>query len=602
VNFTNKILRCDSCSVGIPMIWSCLSDACHFQGCGRNQNKHCLLHYEKTLEENNAHPLYINFHTKCIWCFGCDKEIIEEDITEDHAVVVSFIRDLLGPPKPKTALIERNAKSSTSTKGLCGLKNLGNTCYMNAALQALSNCPPFRNYIIQQVSESESKSRPSESTTTSGSGLKSGSIPKYGIRGVRPRVNLAINLKRVFEAMWEGKYTLVSPEIILSEVCSIYYNFRGYAQQDSQEFLRCLLDRVHEELKHEIPSEVSKSSNEASKTSSDVPSNADVAPSPTDVSKLDDGPIPNSQDQQTNGEISKSDPEATTPTPEVSTTTSEVSKANCEVPNTAEISTSIANVLISTPDVPTTNNEVPKIIAEISKPNGKVSKKANGASPNNKTSVVSEVFEGVLMSRVKCLNCKKVSPTKDKFLDLSVSIPSRKSVSWFSNVVYVTDMIGLTTHAVALEDCLAAFCQTEVLTGADKFKCEFCKSANESEKTLSLVKSPEILCIHIKRFRFESYFSKMNNFVAFQLKNLDLGPYFDKESGPIPSEDRVYDLIAVICHSGSFEGGHYVSYCLNSETKKWYEFDDSAVREVSEQNVQDVQAYVLFYQKQKMQT
>lgn len=130
---------------------------------------------------------------------------------------------------------------------------------------------------------------------------------------------------------------------------------------------------------------------------------------------------------------------------------------------------------------------------------------------------------------------------------------------------------------------------------------------------------PQILCIHLKRFRHEVMYSfKISSHVSFPLEGLDLRPFLAKEC---TSQITTYDLLSVICHHGTAgsefaptptptpprppgapsppaspaTGGHYIAYCQNVINGQWYEFDDQYVTEVHETVVQNAEAYVLFY-------
>eukprot|EP01117_Protostelium_nocturnum_P014959 TRINITY_DN5751_c0_g1_i2.p1 TRINITY_DN5751_c0_g1~~TRINITY_DN5751_c0_g1_i2.p1 ORF type:complete len:315 (+),score=104.13 TRINITY_DN5751_c0_g1_i2:634-1578(+) len=71
------------------------------------------------------------------------------------------------------------------------------------------------------------------------------------------------------------------------------------------------------------------------------------------------------------------------------------------------------------------------------------------------------------------------------------------------------------------------------------------------------------------------------------------GIFDDEIEGGIKS----YDLVAIVNHSGGLLGGHYVSYCKNNVNSEWYLYDDSHVSQISENYVENSEAYILFYQK-----
>lgn len=110
---------------------------------------------------------------------------------------------------------------------------------------------------------------------------------------------------------------------------------------------------------------------------------------------------------------------------------------------------------------------------------------------------------------------------------------------------------------------------------------------------------PEMLCVHLKRFRHDlSYSSKISSPVNFPLVGLDMRPYLHKEC---KSKVSTYDLTAVICHHGTVSHGHYTSFAKHEISGKWFEFDDQIVTEVPPDVVQNCEAYVLFYRKSNPQ-
>jgi ubiquitin C-terminal hydrolase len=62
-------------------------------------------------------------------------------------------------------------------------------------------------------------------------------------------------------------------------------------------------------------------------------------------------------------------------------------------------------------------------------------------------------------------------------------------------------------------------------------------------------------------------------------------------------ESYVYDLYAICNHTGGFGGGHYFAHIKNANGK-WYSFNDSNIKELTNLNeIVTNKAYCLFYRK-----
>ncbi|KAF5908037.1 ubiquitin carboxyl-terminal hydrolase 31 isoform X2, partial [Clarias magur] len=171
-------------------------------------------------------------------------------------------------------------------------------------------------------------------------------------------------------------------------------------------------------------------------------------------------------------------------------------------------------------------------------------------------------------------------------------------------------------QACTLAQCFQLYTKEEQLAPDDAWRCPHCKQLQQGRIKLSLWTLPDVLILHLKRFRQEGDRRvKMQNMVHFPLVGMDMAPHMVKRSQSswsLPShwspwrrpyglgrnsEDYLYDLYAVCNHHGNMHGGHYTAYCKNSIDGQWYCFDDSDVQAMADEEVCQQTAYILFYQR-----
>jgi hypothetical protein len=144
-----------------------------------------------------------------------------------------------------------------------------------------------------------------------------------------------------------------------------------------------------------------------------------------------------------------------------------------------------------------------------------------------------------------------------------------------------------TEKKLDLMACLDAYTTAETLEGTDTYYCSGCKQHLSATKKLDLWSVPDVLIVHLKRFRyiastgFTSFHhrEKIADLIDFPTSQLDLSDYV---LGPISTTaPPVYELYGVSEHFGGMGGGHYTAKCQNPINGRWYSFNDSSVTETT---------------------
>ncbi|KAL7056693.1 hypothetical protein AAHC03_020575 [Spirometra sp. Aus1] len=518
------------------------------------------LHIEKHLESHPDHFISVCLERGELYCSACHDFVYTEhaENSYNHALKEYMSRFGLSerPWRPSYKDLEflphlqsiSTPLASANLRPTRGLVNMGNTCFLNVVVQALTHTPLLRDFLLADLHRCENP--------------------------VRSRNCLACEMIRITQEIYRPVLSPYVPSNLLHTIWLHASHLAGYEQRDAHEFLITLLTLIHSHLvgeqapreddmdelvlpaKRRVPqSDIGgKTSRSASPASAGSSASLHNNPPPSNPHLREDLP-------------SKHLPSACSS----SCLTHEFAENSRTASKLGGFSNPPSSASSSVVEEDTLNGDYHDPPASSPTPS---SADLNGVgsreSVDNCDCIVHQVFFGDLESVISYQGCDHRSSTVDPFLDLSLDVAQRGSTS--------------------LAACLSSYFRPEAIDGL--LFCSQCRVGRPAVKQFSLLHLPNVLCFYLKRCHHDTKITTSINFPV----ELDITPFVAQFSNSKSSWQDRYSLYAVLNHSGQTNSGHYTA-CIRFGPGCWCLCDDQKIVPVSVDYVLTTDAYVLLYHK-----
>lgn len=218
-----KYVRCKACKTRLRAMICMCCECSTFA---------CLTHIRTHLKEK-GHSFAFLVENGFVYCRRCGDFVYDRKMEHARQEAENASRKALGLSArvmwlPDSAAIEAFTCDSVcltnvlknSNRGLRGLVNLGNTCFMNSIIQAMIHTPHLKDYFLTDQHRCSNFSLPNSQC-------------------------LMCELANTFQEFYKGDVTPYKPHRFLNLVWTHVKHLAGYEQQDAHEFFIAALDVLH---------------------------------------------------------------------------------------------------------------------------------------------------------------------------------------------------------------------------------------------------------------------------------------------------------------------------------------------------------------------